>query len=125
MANTKNINLRFNLEKESHKKAWEYLQNRDIQKFSSYSQTVITALTSFFDRYYEDPETSIKKHEDALIQRITNAVCCRLETSLPAYLAGYTAAKAGQPLQPPPPEEDSPDAAIRAEDIAWDFLQDA
>ena len=124
MANTKNINLRFNLEKESHKKAWEYLQNRDIQKFSSYSQTVITALTSFFDRYYEDPETSIKKHEDALIQRITNAVCCRLETSLPAYLAGYTAAKTDQPLQPPPPEKDSIDGTIHAEDIAWDFLQD-
>ena len=125
MANTKNINLRFNLERESHKAAWDYLQNRDTQKFSSYSQTVITALIDFFDRYYEDPEAAARKREDELIERITEAVCCRLEASLPSYLAGYTAAKAGQPLQPPPPEEDSPDAAIRAEDIAWDFLQDA
>ena len=125
MANTKNINLRFNLEKESHRAAWDYLRNRDAQKFSSYSQTVITALIDFFDRYYEDPEAEARKHEDELIQRITDAVCCRLETSLPAYLAGYTAAKAGQPLQPSSSKKESSDETICAEDIAWNFLQDA
>ena len=36
--NIRNTNLRFNLDKEQQRRAWEYLQTMDRQDFKSYSQ---------------------------------------------------------------------------------------
>ena len=37
-------NIRFNLEKETDRTAWEYLQHRDKKQYRSYSRAVITAV---------------------------------------------------------------------------------
>lgn len=59
MANTiRSTNLRFNLEKDLQRKAWEYLQTMDKKEFKSYNHTIALALVDYFDRYYrtqEDP----------------------------------------------------------------------
>ena len=36
----RNTNLRFNLDKDQQRKAWEYLQTMDRQNFKSYSQVI-------------------------------------------------------------------------------------
>ena len=48
----RNTNLRFNLDKEQQRRAWEYLQTMDRQDFKSYSQVISLALVDYFDRYY-------------------------------------------------------------------------
>lgn len=40
-------NLRFNLDKEMQRKAWEYLQTMDRQVFKSYSQVIAVAVVDF------------------------------------------------------------------------------
>ena len=55
--NIRNTNLRFNLNKEQQRRAWEYLQTMDRQDFKSYSQVISLALVDYFDRYplYQPP----------------------------------------------------------------------
>ena len=50
--NIRSTNLRFNLEKDLQRKAWEYLQTMDKQEFKSYSHVIALALVDYFDRYY-------------------------------------------------------------------------
>ena len=47
--NIRNTNLRFNLDKEQQRRAWEYLQTMDRQDFKSYSQVISLALVDYFD----------------------------------------------------------------------------
>ena len=48
----RNTNLRFNLEKDLQRKAWEYLQSMNREEFKSYSHAISLALVDYFDRYY-------------------------------------------------------------------------
>ena len=104
-ANIRNTNLRFNLEKDLQRKAWEYLQTMDKQEFRSYSQVIALALVEYFDRYY----------------RTLKAVEKSLEQYLPLFLSGLTAGlaprepqnKASLPLSKEP-ESDA--------EVDWEFL---
>lgn len=53
MPEVRTTNLRFNLGKESQRKAWQYLRTMDKSVFKSYSQAVATAVVDYFDRYYQ------------------------------------------------------------------------
>lgn len=44
MNNLRSTNLRFNLDKETHRKAWDYLQSMDKQQFKSYSNVIAVLL---------------------------------------------------------------------------------
>ena len=57
----RNTNLRFNLEKDLQRKAWEYLQSMNRQEFKSYSHVISLALVDYFDRYYRIAEALIWK----------------------------------------------------------------
>ena len=46
--NIRNTNLRFNLDKEQQRRAWEYLQTMDRQDFKSYSQVISLAFSGVF-----------------------------------------------------------------------------
>ena len=41
MSNTRKANIRFDMDNEMHRKAWQLLQDRDKNRFSSYSQTFV------------------------------------------------------------------------------------
>lgn len=65
--NIRNTNLRFNLDKEQQRRAWEYLQTMDRQDFKSYSQVISLALVDYFDRYYRtqaDPYLETREREE-------------------------------------------------------------
>lgn len=51
----KNINIRFNLGKEEHRKAWDYLQTMDKAAEKSYSKVIIKSLI----RYFENAENKV------------------------------------------------------------------
>lgn len=47
---TKDINIRFNLDKEDHKKAWDYMQEMDRSVEKSYSKVIIKSLIRYFEK---------------------------------------------------------------------------
>ncbi len=79
----KNINIRFNLEKEEHRKAWNYMQTMDKQKEKSYSKVIIKALLRYFEQNEhkagdcEDVyvENSLKKLIKATVEEVMQGYC--------------------------------------------------
>ena len=51
-----NTNIRLNLCDEQDRKAWEYLQTMDRQKYKSYTKAVVAALNDYFAREYRNKE---------------------------------------------------------------------
>ena len=73
MTNIRNTNLRFNLNKEKHRRAWEHLQHMDKRIFKSHSNAAIDALNDYFDRYYktkDDPYLETREREEQFVERI-------------------------------------------------------
>ena len=92
--NIRNTNLRFNLDKEQQRRAWEYLQTMDRQDFKSYSQVISLALVDYFDRYYRtqaDPYLETREREELFLKQIVDAVENSLKQALPLFLSGLTA----------------------------------
>lgn len=58
----KNINIRFNLDKEEHRKAWNYMQtmNRSVEK--TYSKVIIKSLIRYFEN--ADAENKVEIYEN-------------------------------------------------------------
>ena len=111
--NIRNTNLRFNLDKEQQRRAWEYLQTMDRQDFKSYSQVISLALVDYFDRYYRtqaDPYLETREREELFVKQIVDAVENSLKQALPLFLSGLTAGMAQREPQ------------IRASFPAPDFL---
>lgn len=122
--NIRNTNLRFNLDKDQQRKAWEYLQTMDRQDFKSYSQVISLALVDYFDRYYRtqaDPYLETREREELFVKQIVEAVKHSLKQSLPIFLSGLTAGMTQREPQIrmsfPLSEKEQSDS-----DIDWDFL---
>ena len=120
----RNTNLRFNLDKDQQRKAWEYLQTMDRQEFKSYSQAISVALVDYFDRHYRtqsDPYLETREREELFVKQIVDAVKYSLKQSLPLFLSGLTAGMVQREPQIrapfPTPENSQPDS-----DVDWDFL---
>ena len=121
--NIRNTNLRFNLNKDQQRKAWEYLQTMDRQEFKSYSQAISVALVDYFDRHYRihsDPYLETREREELFVKQIVTAVESSLKQSLPLFLSGLTA---GIAQREPRISSFSEAENTQADtDIDWDFL---
>jgi hypothetical protein len=132
-ANTKEMSIRFNLDKPEQRRAYEYLQTMDKQVFRSCNNVICLALIDYFDRYYkvqEDPYLETREREERFTQQIVDAVGESLKQALPLFLAGYmTGLSALQPVCAPadPPSQADTAPAEGAgepdpESIDWGFL---
>ena len=121
--NIRNTNLRFNLDKDQQRRAWEYLQTMDRQEFKSYSQAISVALVDYFDRHYRthsDPYLETREREELFVKQIVTAVESSLKQSLPLFLSGLTA---GIAQREPRISSFSEAENTQADtDIDWDFL---
>ena len=123
--NIRNTNLRFNLDKEQQRRAWEYLQTMDRQNFKILQPGISLALVDYFDRYYRtqaDPYLETRERERTfLVKQIVDAVENSLKQALPLFLSGLTAGMVQREPQIrvpfPTPENSQP-----ASDVDWDFL---
>ena len=121
MTNIRNTNLRFNLNKAKHRRAWEHLQHMDKRIFKSHSNAAIAALNDYFDRYYKtqvDPYLETHEREEQFIERIVAAVEASLDRTLPAYWNEHA------PQVKPTTEnkhQSNPEAASTP-NVDWDFL---
>ena len=120
----RSTNLRFNLKKETQRRAWEYLQTMNKAEFKSYSHAIAVAVVDYFDRYYktqDDPYFETREREERFISQIVSGVQTAMEKTLPVFLAGClagasTAAPAAASTVPSTPTENT------AADVDWDFL---
>ena len=85
-----NTNIRLNLCDEQDRKAWEYLQTMDRQKYKSYTKAVVAALNDYFEREYwneEDPYLETREKEDAFLERVETAIRDGVKESVPMAMA--------------------------------------
>ena len=126
MANVKSTCLRFNLDKELYRRAWEILQASG----KSYTQTVTAALIEYDERHSrlaDDPYFENREREDRFVEQIVSAVQQSLGQALPGFMAGcllnmvqpYNITPANPPISPPA-EPKQPEIEENA--IDWDFL---
>jgi len=125
--NIRSTNLRFNLQKEIPRRAWQYLQMMDKARFKSYSSAMAVALVDYFNRYYraqDNPYFESREREERFVQQIITAVGAVMEKSLPLFLAGCMAGmgklpQTGEAFPAVQLADSQPDAAA---DVDWDFL---
>ena len=92
-------NLRLNMGKESHRKAWEYLQTMDKGQYKSYSNVIAMALVEFFERkakLQDDPYFETREREERFSRQIISEVEKALDKVLPVYLAGFMSGITGK-----------------------------
>ena len=92
-------NLRLNMGKESHRRAWEYLQTMDKGQYKSYSNVIAMALVEFFERkakLQDDPYFETREREERFIRQIVSEVENALDKVLPVYLAGFMSGISGK-----------------------------
>lgn len=119
-------NIRFDLEKETDRMAWEYLQHRDKMQHRSYSRAVIAAVNDYFERrgrLASDPYLETREKEDAFLLRVLETIRAGLKQSGPAN-ATDTLLRLLQGVQPQPAqiEETSQEDQQEADDMALDFV---
>lgn len=121
MTNIRNTNLRFNLNKEKHRRAWEHLQHMDKRIFKSHSNAAINALNDYFERYYktqDDPYLETREREERFVERIVAAVEASLDQTLPAYWSEH----ASQLTSTTENKHQSNPEAASTPNVDWDFL---
>ena len=119
-------NIRFNLEKEADRTAWEYLQHRDKKQYRSYSRAVITAVNDYFERrgrLVSDPYLETREKEDAFLLRVLETIRDGFNQATPVSTAD-TLLRFLQGVQPQaaPAGEVIQEDQQEADDTALDFV---
>ena len=123
---TVSTNIRFNLEKEADRAAWDHLQQRDRRQFRSYSKAVIAAVNDYFERRGRldaDPYLETREKEDVFLLRVLETVRAGLNQSTPVNAAD-TLLRLLQGTQPQSiqVEEVSQEDQQEADETALDFV---
>jgi len=136
--NIRSTNLRFNLDRDIQRQAWQYLQTMDKSIFKSYNYAIALSVVDYFERYYrkkDDPYFETRQREEKFVEQIVGAVENAMEKKLPLFFAGLFSGmgriqQADSLLQMPlsdiPAQQagghDSAKLKFDAEDVDWDFL---
>ena len=79
-----NTNIRFNLDNEDDRKAYEYLQDMDRQQYKSYTKAVVIALIEHFERQQRleaDSYLETREKEDIFLQKVLDTIEQGLKTA--------------------------------------------
>jgi hypothetical protein len=119
-------NIRFNLEKEADRTAWEYLQQRDRGQYRSYSRAVIAAVNDYFERrgrLASDPYLETRKKEDAFLLRVLETIRAGFDHAAPVSTAdALLNLLQNIPPQPASAENMAQEDQQEADDTALDFV---
>ena len=79
-----NTNIRFNLDNEDDRKAYEYLQGMDRKKYKSYTKAVVIALIEHFERQQRleaDSYLETREKEDMFLKKVLDTIEQGLKTA--------------------------------------------
>lgn len=89
----RNHNIRFNMQNEEAKKAWEYLHSKEVEEeFKSLNAFVIIAINDYYERYLKrkaDSYFETREKEDAFAERMVQMVEQKVLSNLPALAGMY------------------------------------
>ena len=89
----RNHNIRFNMENEEARKAWENLHSKEVEKdFKSLNAFVITAINDYYERHLQikaDSYFETREKEDAFAERMVQMVEQKVLANLPALAGMY------------------------------------
>lgn len=102
----KNVKIRFNLDKENDRKAYDYLQNAE----KSYSKAVISAICGYMEL------SDIKESEDTFLERVITSIKEGLASTNPL---GGLLQLVQQPVAQTPAEKEN---NTETEEAVLDFL---
>ena len=89
----RNQNIRFNLQNEEAKKAWEYLHSKEVEDdFKSLNAFVIIAIIDYYERYLKikaDSYFETREKDDAFAERMVQMVEQKVLANLPALAGMY------------------------------------
>ena len=72
-----NTNIRFNLDNEDNRKAYEYLQGMDRKKYKSYTKAVVIAVNEYFERQQRleaDSYLETREKEDMFLKKVLDTI---------------------------------------------------
>ena len=119
-------NIRFNLEKEADRTAWEYLQQRDKRQHRSYSKAVIAAVNDYFERrgrLASDPYLETREKEDAFLLRVLETIRAGFDQAAPVSTADTLLnLLQNTPLQQASAENMVQEDQRESDDAALDFV---
>ena len=79
-----NTNIRFNLDNEDDRKAYEYLQSMNRKQYKSYTKAVVIALIEHFERQQRletDSYLETREKEDIFLQKVLDTIEQGLKTA--------------------------------------------
>ncbi len=89
----KNHNIRFNLDNEEARKAWECLHSHEVKEdFKSLNAFVIAAINDYYERHLQkraDSYLETREKEDAFAERMVQLVEQKVLANLPALAGMY------------------------------------
>ena len=72
-----NTNIRFDLNREDDRQAYEFLRRMDRKQFKSYTRVVVTALNDFFTRREKrqaDPYLETREKENRFLRQVLDTI---------------------------------------------------
>lgn len=106
---------------EEQKKAWEYLQGLDTERFLSRNRFIYKAINAYAEAERMVIDEQTRRQVDECAAQIAKEAIAILEKMLPAYLAGcFSAAPAAAPNRPLTQEPKAPEKVLEPE--VDDFL---
>ena len=72
-----NTNIRFNLDNEDDRKAYEYLQSMDRKQYKSYTKAVVIAINAYFERQQRleaDSYLETREKEDMFLKKVLDTI---------------------------------------------------
>lgn len=79
-----NTNIRFNLDNEDDRKAYEYLQGMDRKQYKSYTKAVVIALIEHFERQQRleaDSYLETREKEEIFLKKVLDTIEQGLKTA--------------------------------------------
>ena len=79
-----NTNIRFNLDNEDDRKAYEYLQGMDRKQYKSYTKAVVIAVIEHFERQQRleaDSYLETREKEDMFLKKVLDTIEQGLKTA--------------------------------------------
>lgn len=115
-----NTNIRFNLDNEDDRKAYEYLQSMDRKQYKSYTKAVVIAVNEYFERQQRleaDFYLETREKEDMFLKKVLDTIEQGLKTA--GNIGGliqFLSATAEQQPEVQPNTEDDNSAALHFAD---------
>ena len=122
-----NTNIRFDLNREDDRQAYEFLRRMDRKQFKSYTRAVVAALNGFFsqrEKRQADPYLETREKEDRFLRQVLDTVREGIRQSMSQIQTMAPMTLPVQPTAEPIAKEETSGVDSANYEIAETFLKE-